>query len=95
IVVVDADVDVHDTGNVLFHVCANIDPQRDTLFTRGPCDSLDHAPTLPNIGSHAGIDATRKLVGEGYHRQWPERCVHAPELVERMRRLLDARQKGG
>jgi 4-hydroxy-3-polyprenylbenzoate decarboxylase len=95
IVVVDADVDVHDTGNVLFHVCANIDPQRDTLFTRGPCDSLDHAPTLPNIGSHAGIDATRKLAGEGYHRQWPERCVHPAELVERMRRLLDARQKGG
>ncbi len=85
IVVVDHDVDVHNTSDVLFHVCANIDPQRDTLFTKGPCDSLDHAPTEPNIGSHMGIDATRKLPGEGYHRQWPEACRHAPELLEKLR----------
>ncbi len=72
LVVVDADVDVHDTSDVLFHLCANVDPERDFLFTRGPCDSLDHAPTVPNIGSHVGIDATRKLPAEGYPRPWPE-----------------------
>ena len=72
IVVVDAHVNVHDTSDVLFHLCANIDPQRDSLLTKGPCDSLDHAPTLPNIGSHIGFDATRKLAGEGYTRGWPE-----------------------
>jgi 4-hydroxy-3-polyprenylbenzoate decarboxylase len=90
IVVVDADVDVHNTGEVLFRVCANIDPQRDTLFTKGPCDSLDHAQSLPNIGSHAGIDATRKLAGEGYTRTWPEPCAHPAELVGKMRQLLDS-----
>jgi len=27
-------------------LCANTDPQRDSLFTKGPADVLDHA-TLP------------------------------------------------
>jgi 4-hydroxy-3-polyprenylbenzoate decarboxylase len=78
IVAVDAHVNVHDTSEVLFQLCANVDPQRDVLLTKGPCDSLDHAPTFPNIGSHMGIDATRKLPGEGYSRGWPEE-VSLPE----------------
>src|ERR1700757_4809242 len=72
IVVVDADCDVHNTSEVLFRLCANTDPQRDTTFIKNPCDSLDHAPTNPNVGSHMGIDATRKLASEGYSRGWPE-----------------------
>ena len=43
IVVVDEDVNVHNTSEVLFRLCATTDPQRDTLFTRGPADALDHA----------------------------------------------------
>lgn len=82
IVVVDAHVNVHDTFDVLFHLCANIDPQRDTIFTKGPCDSLDHATNEPNIGSHMGIDATSKLPGEGYKRGWPDECV-MPEDIRR------------
>jgi 4-hydroxy-3-polyprenylbenzoate decarboxylase len=89
IVMVDADVDVHNTSEVLFKICSNIDPQRDTLFTKGPCDSLDHAPSVPNIGSHMGIDATRKLAGEGYGRVWPEECSHPEEVLARVRQLLD------
>lgn len=81
IVVVDEHVDVHNTSDVLFHLCANIDPARDSLITKGPCDSLDHAPTLPNIGSHIGFDATRKLPGEGYTRGWPDEVSLPPELV--------------
>ncbi len=72
IVVVDADCDVHNTSEVLFRLCANTDPQRDTTFIKNPCDSLDHGPSVANIGSHMGIDATTKLAGEGYHRVWPE-----------------------
>jgi 4-hydroxy-3-polyprenylbenzoate decarboxylase len=71
IVVVDADCDVHNTSEVLFRLCANTDPQRDTTFIRNPSDSLDHAPSTPNVGSHMGFDATRKLPAEGYHRRWP------------------------
>jgi 4-hydroxy-3-polyprenylbenzoate decarboxylase len=80
IVVVDSHVDVQNTSEVLFHVCANIDPQRDTIFTKGPCDSLDHAPTHPNVGSHMGIDATAKLTGEGYARGWPKEVQMDPAV---------------
>jgi 4-hydroxy-3-polyprenylbenzoate decarboxylase len=72
IVVVDEDCDVHNTSEVLFRLCANTDPQRDTTFIKNPSDSLDHAPSVANIGSHMGFDATRKLAAEGYPREWPE-----------------------
>ena len=72
IIVVDEDCDVRNTSEVLFRLCANTDPQRDTTFIKNPADSLDHAPSIPNLGSHMGFDATRKLPGEGYHRRWPE-----------------------
>jgi len=71
IVVVDADVNVHNTSEVLFHLCANTDPQRDCLFTRGPADVLDHATSEFAAGSKLGIDATAKLPGEGFKREWP------------------------
>ena len=71
IVVVDADVDVHNTSEVLFHLCANTDPQRDSLFTKGPSDVLDHATSEIASGSKLGFDATKKLPGEGFHRPWP------------------------
>jgi 4-hydroxy-3-polyprenylbenzoate decarboxylase len=91
IVVVDEGVNVHDTSDVLFHLCANIDPQRDSILTKGPCDSLDHAPTLPNVGSHIGFDATRKLPGEGYTRGWPEEAVLPIELREEIARRFPRR----
>ncbi|HUD82383.1 MAG TPA: menaquinone biosynthesis decarboxylase [Candidatus Saccharimonadales bacterium] len=71
IVVVDEDVDVHNTSEVLFRLCATTDPQRDAIFTRGPADVLDHATTELAVGSKLGIDATRKLPGEGFKREWP------------------------
>ncbi len=71
IVVVDADVDVHNTSEVLFRLCANTDPQRDSIFTKGPSDVLDHATSEIASGSKLGIDATKKLPGEGFKRPWP------------------------
>ena len=71
IVVVDEDVNVHNTSEVLFRLCANTDPQRDSIFSRGPADVLDHATPEIGIGSKLGIDATRKLKGEGFNREWP------------------------
>jgi 4-hydroxy-3-polyprenylbenzoate decarboxylase len=71
IVVVDADVDVHNTSEVLFRLCANTDPQRDSIFTKGPADVLDHATSEIAVGSKLGIDATKKLPGEGFKRPWP------------------------
>jgi 4-hydroxy-3-polyprenylbenzoate decarboxylase len=56
---------------VLFHLTANTDPQRDSIFTKGPSDVLDHATSEIAIGSKLGIDATKKLLGEGFKRPWP------------------------
>ena len=61
IVAVDEDCDVHNTSEVLFRLCANTDPARDTTIIKNPSDSLDHAPSEQNIGSHMGFDATRKV----------------------------------
>jgi 4-hydroxy-3-polyprenylbenzoate decarboxylase len=64
-------VDVHDTSSVLFRLCANTDPQRDSIFTKGPADVLDHATSELASGSKLGIDATKKMAGEGFNRPWP------------------------
>jgi 4-hydroxy-3-polyprenylbenzoate decarboxylase len=89
IVVVDEDCDVHNTSEVLFRLCANTDPQRDSTIIKNPSDSLDHAPTAQNVGSHMGFDATRKLRGEGYPREWPELV----RMTEEAQRLVDELRK--
>jgi len=58
-------------SEVLFRLCANTDPQRDSIFTKGPADVLDHATTDLAMGTKMGIDATHKLPGEGHKRGWP------------------------
>jgi 4-hydroxy-3-polyprenylbenzoate decarboxylase len=89
IIVVDEDCDVHNTSAVLFRLCANTDPERDSTVIRNPSDSLDHAPSVQNIGSHMGFDATRKLPGENYNRPWPEIL----KMTDEAQRLVDALQK--
>jgi 4-hydroxy-3-polyprenylbenzoate decarboxylase len=89
IIVVDEDCDVHNTSEVLFRLCANTDPARDTTVIKNPSDSLDHAPSEQNIGSHMGFDATRKLPGENYHRQWPELL----KMPDEVKKLVDSLQK--
>src|SRR6266480_3368214 len=86
IVAVDDDVDVHNTSDVLFRLCANTDPQRDSIFTKGPADVLDHATSEIAIGTKLGIDATRKLAGEGFKRPWPPLI----KMDETVRKKFDA-----
>jgi 4-hydroxy-3-polyprenylbenzoate decarboxylase len=87
IVVVDADVNVHNTSEVLFRLCANTDPQRDAIFTKGPADVLDHATSELAVGSKMGIDATHKLPGEGHKRGWPP-LITMDEAVKKRVDLL-------
>jgi 4-hydroxy-3-polyprenylbenzoate decarboxylase len=90
IVVVDDDVDVQNTSEVLFRLCANIDPERDILFTKGPADVLDHATPTLGFGSKMGIDATHKVAGESNTRPWPG-LIHMDEAIkQRVSRLLQA-----
>jgi 4-hydroxy-3-polyprenylbenzoate decarboxylase len=84
IVVVDADVDVHNPAEVVWRVGGSIDPQRDVLFTRGPIDQLDHASQYPNFGSKMGIDATRKWASEGFTRPWPGDVVMTEDVKRRV-----------
>jgi 4-hydroxy-3-polyprenylbenzoate decarboxylase len=88
IVVVDEDVNVHNTSEVLFRLCANTDPQRDSIFTRGPADVLDHATPEIGIGSKLGIDATRKLKGEGFNREWPPLIKMDAAIKKKVDQLL-------
>ena len=84
IVVVDADVDVHDYGQVMWQVGANVDPARDVVLSDGPLDHLDHAPTMQFHGGKLGIDATAKGPAEGYDRGWPDQIRMSDEVRERV-----------
>ena len=88
IVVVDDDVNVHNMSEVLFRLCANIDPERDTIFTKGPADVLDHATPVMGCGSKIGIDATHKLKGEANTRPWPPVIQMDKAVKQRMNELL-------
>jgi len=88
LVVVDDDVDVHQTSEVLFRLCANTDPQRDCFFTKGPADVLDHATSALAIGTKLGIDATKKLPGEGFTRPWPPLIKMDPAVQARVEQLF-------
>jgi 4-hydroxy-3-polyprenylbenzoate decarboxylase len=88
LVVVDDDVDVHNTSEVLFRLCANTDPQRDSIFTKGPSDVLDHATSEIAIGSKLGIDATKKIPGEGFKRPWPPLIKMDEAVKAKVEKLL-------
>jgi len=88
LVVVDDDVDVHNTSEVLFRMCSNTDPQRDAMFTRGPSDVLDHATSEIAVGTKMGIDATRKLAGEGFRRRWPPLIRMDAAVIESVNEIL-------
>ena len=71
LVVVDKWVNVRDPREAWWVALNNIDPERDTRFTMGPMDVLDHSSRAFTYGSKMGIDATRKLPEEGFTREWP------------------------
>jgi 4-hydroxy-3-polyprenylbenzoate decarboxylase len=87
IVVVDEDVDVQNPGEVVWRTFANIDPERDITFVKGPIDVLDHASPLMSFGSKMGVDATRKWADEGFTREWPEVLTMTPEVKQRVDKL--------
>lgn len=87
IVIFDEDVDVQDMSEVLWRLGSNIDPRRDITLSDGPVDVLDHASPQPLYGSKMGIDATRKIAGEGHDRAWPEDIRMSEEVVKKIDRI--------
>jgi 4-hydroxy-3-polyprenylbenzoate decarboxylase len=84
IVIVDDDCDPRDLSEVAFRAFGNVDYAHDLVVTSGPVDHLDHASYQQFWGGKAGVDATRKLPTEGYHRGWPDEAVMSPEIVARV-----------
>ena len=84
IVVVDDDVNVQNRREVLWKALCAIDPERDIQFVLGPVDTLDHAARRQDFGSKMGVDATRKLPGEGYDRKWPCEARMSRAVQERI-----------
>ena len=72
LVVVDEEIDIHDDSAVWSAVGANSHPGRDTIFSEGPADMLDHAAPVRGVGHRMGIDATSKSAEEGHPRDWPD-----------------------
>ncbi|MCB9839197.1 MAG: UbiD family decarboxylase [Phycisphaeraceae bacterium] len=69
LIVVDGDVDVHDTAQVMRVVGERCDPATRIERTFGPLDILDHAAPALGAGSKLGFDATARLPGEGVTRR--------------------------
>jgi 4-hydroxy-3-polyprenylbenzoate decarboxylase len=84
ILVVDADVNIHEPAEVVWRALTAIDPERDIELVRGPVDELDFAARLPCYGSKLGVDATRKWPGEGFAGRWPDPIVMSPEVSRRI-----------
>ncbi len=84
IVVVDHDVNVQDSKEVVWKALCAIDPERDIQFVLGPVDTLDHAARRQDFGSKMGIDATRKWPEEGYIGRWPDEIRMDAATKQRM-----------
>lgn len=87
LILVDAEVNVHDLSEVAWTALANTDPKRDVVITEGPLDALDHAVSTPGYGGKMMIDATRKGTQEGFPRPWPD----AVEMSLEVKRMVDAK----
>jgi 4-hydroxy-3-polyprenylbenzoate decarboxylase len=72
LVVVDEWVNVRKKEEAWWVALNNIDPQRDSRFSMGPMDVLDHSSRTFTYGSKIGLDGTRKLPEEGFIRDWPK-----------------------
>ncbi|MCX6291190.1 MAG: menaquinone biosynthesis decarboxylase [Bacteroidetes bacterium] len=63
-VVVDGDVNIHNTEEVAKYVSENFNPANDIMFSQGPVDVLDHSCSVMAFGGKVGIDGTKKLPEE-------------------------------
>lgn len=87
IVVVDKEVNVQNTSEVLWRIGNNVDPRRDMVTVEGPLDALDHASPTAFYGGKLGIDATKKGPEDGHFREWPDSLEMDPETKKRIDEL--------
>ncbi len=63
-IVVSGDLNIRNYKELILHVFANVDFQKDLVFNHGPLDVLDHSSDSYSFGGKVGIDATIKLAEE-------------------------------
>jgi 4-hydroxy-3-polyprenylbenzoate decarboxylase len=63
-VVVSGDINIRNYAELLSHIFANTDINRDLIFGHGPLDVLDHSSDSFSFGGKLGVDATIKLIEE-------------------------------
>ncbi len=90
LIVVDADVNVHDLREVLYRVTLQADPEEDVERVHGPVDQLSISNPIPNFGAKLGFDATRKGSADGFPRPWPEEIRMDPTVVAKIDKLLES-----
>ena len=87
VIVVDADINVRDWGDVLWALATRADPARDSLIIdRSPIDYLDFSSPEPNLGGKIGFDATCKGPSES-RRGWSRPIRPDPATEQRMAKL--------
>ena len=87
IIVVDNFVNVHNISELAWRVLCNINYDTDILVSKGPLDDLDHSNPSAKFGAKLGIDATRKIAGEGYTSDWPDDV----DMTEKIKQLVDSK----
>jgi 4-hydroxy-3-polyprenylbenzoate decarboxylase len=87
LVIVDKEVNVQNVQEAWWVALNHIDPERDTRFSMGPIDVLDHSSRGFTYGSKMGIDATRKWPEEGFTRNWPKLIEMDPETKQRVSQM--------
>ncbi len=67
-IVVSGDINIRNYLELISHVFANVDINRDLLFSHGPLDVLDHSSDYFSFGGKIGVDATVKQIEENSGR---------------------------
>lgn len=81
IIVVDDDIDVRNTADILWATSTRMDPSRDLLLLdRTAIDYLDFASPESGLGGKLGIDATTKI-GSETHREWGQPLAMSKEVI--------------
>ena len=87
IIVVDENIDPHDTKAVAKQVFESIDMTRDLVFSEGPLDALDHASPQDHYGYRLGVDATKKFDVEREEVKWDYTLEESQELNDYISKL--------
>ena len=88
VMVFDDDIDLKDTGQVLWALSTRVEPEHDIEVVRhATSDSLDHMSAITSYGSKLLIDATKKRRDEGFPREWPDTITMPKAVTDKVNKL--------